>query len=185
MQARAQREKARTELDDSSRQVELQVRTAYSTFIEAREVLDSQLKVQEQADEALRLARARSDAGTGTQLDVLNAETLLTQARTTQARQHQAHGLVSDPAQARAGRPKSVGAGTDRRGAAQAEEVDPAATRRPSDPAASRPIARRFARMGHADHEKPRTNPEFAQKACQSDKALFIICATSPTPEPP
>lgn len=84
MQAKAQREKARTELDDSSRQVELQVRTAYSTFIEAREVLDSQLKVQEQAEEALRLARARADTGTGTQLDVLNAETLLTQARTTQ-----------------------------------------------------------------------------------------------------
>ena len=84
MQARAQRERAGTELDDTSRQVELQVRTAYSTFIEAREVLDSQLKVQEQADEALRLARARADAGTGTQLDVLSAETQLTQSRTTQ-----------------------------------------------------------------------------------------------------
>ena len=84
MQAKAQREKARTDLDDKSRQVELQVRTAYSTFIEAREVLDSQQKVQEQADEALRLARARTDAGTGTQLEVLDAETSLTQARTTQ-----------------------------------------------------------------------------------------------------
>lgn len=84
MQARAQRERAATELDDTSRQVELQVRTAYSTFIESREVLDSQLKVQEQADEALRLARARADAGTGTQLEVLDAETALTQARTTQ-----------------------------------------------------------------------------------------------------
>lgn len=84
MQARAQRERANTELDDTSRQVELQVRTAYSTFIEAREVLDSQQKVQEQADEALRLARARADAGTGTQLDVLDAETQLTQSRTTQ-----------------------------------------------------------------------------------------------------
>jgi outer membrane protein TolC len=60
------------------------VRTAYSTFIEAREVLESQEKVQEEAEEALRLARARADAGTGTQLDVLDAETSLTQARTTQ-----------------------------------------------------------------------------------------------------
>ena len=84
MQAKAQREKARTDLDDTSRQVELEVRTAYSTFIEAREVLDSQQKVQEQAEEALRLARARTDAGTGTQLDVLDAETSLTQSRTTQ-----------------------------------------------------------------------------------------------------
>jgi outer membrane protein TolC len=31
----------------------------------------------------LREANARADAGTGTQLDVLNAETALTQARTT------------------------------------------------------------------------------------------------------
>ena len=40
--------------------------------------------MQEQADEALREARARAEAGTGTQLDVLDAETSLTQARTTQ-----------------------------------------------------------------------------------------------------
>ena len=84
MQAKAQRERAATELDDTSRHVELEVRTAYSIFVEAKEVLDSQLKVQEQADEALRLARARADAGTGTQLEVLDAETALTQARTTQ-----------------------------------------------------------------------------------------------------
>jgi outer membrane protein len=84
MQARAQQDKAKTELADTARRIELEVRTAYSTFIEAREVLDSQEKVQEQADEALRLARARADAGSSTQLDVLDAETSLTQARTTQ-----------------------------------------------------------------------------------------------------
>jgi len=60
------------------------VRTDYSSFIEAREILASQQKVQEEAEEALRLAKARADAGTGTRLDVLNAETQLTQARTTQ-----------------------------------------------------------------------------------------------------
>ena len=49
-----------------------------------QEVLESQKKVQEQAEEALRLANARSEAGTGTQLDVLNAQTALTEARTTQ-----------------------------------------------------------------------------------------------------
>ncbi len=52
--------------------------------MEAREVLDSQKIVQEQAEEALRLATVRSQAGTGTQLDVLNAQTALTEARTTQ-----------------------------------------------------------------------------------------------------
>jgi outer membrane protein len=83
-QAKAQYDKSRTVLDDQARQIELQVRTAYSDFIQARETLDSQVKVQEEADEALREARQRAEAGTGTQLDVLDAETSLTQARTTQ-----------------------------------------------------------------------------------------------------
>jgi outer membrane protein len=84
IQAKAQLAHARADLEDNSRQIELEVRTDYSGFIEAREVLQSQEKVQEEADEALRLARARAEAGTGTQLDVLDAETSLTQARTTQ-----------------------------------------------------------------------------------------------------
>ena len=85
MEAKAVYQKAQTELTDTSRRIELEVRTAYSDFIEAREVLESQKKVQEQAEESLRLAKARTDAGTGTQLDVLNAETALTEARTTQS----------------------------------------------------------------------------------------------------
>jgi len=84
IQAKAQQERAQVELDDARRRIELEVRTAHSTFVEAREVLQSQEKVQEQAEEALRLARARTEAGTGTQLEVLDAETSLTQARATQ-----------------------------------------------------------------------------------------------------
>ena len=83
-QARAQYQKAQTTLEDEGRTIELEVRTAYSDFIEAVETLDSQNKVVEVAEEALREARARSSAGSGTQLDVLNAETSLTQSRTTQ-----------------------------------------------------------------------------------------------------
>jgi len=83
--AKAAHDKSRTELDDTLRNIELEVRTAYSQFIEAREVLDSQEKVQEEAEESLRLAKARADAGTATQLDVLDAETALTEARTTQS----------------------------------------------------------------------------------------------------
>jgi outer membrane protein TolC len=84
VQARALHDKAEADLDDTSRRIELEVRTDYSAFIEARELLDSQQKVQEEAEEALRLARARAEAGTGTQLDVLDARTSLTQAQTTQ-----------------------------------------------------------------------------------------------------
>jgi outer membrane protein len=84
IQAQALYERSKNDLADQSRQIELQVRTAYSSFIEAKEVLDSQSKVQEEAEEALREAEARAAAGTGTQLDVLDAQTSLTQARTTQ-----------------------------------------------------------------------------------------------------
>ena len=83
-QAKAQYDKSRTVLDDQARQIELQVRTAYSDFLQASETLESQRTVQEEAEEALREARQRAEAGTGTQLDVLDAETSLTQARTTQ-----------------------------------------------------------------------------------------------------
>jgi outer membrane protein TolC len=84
MEAKARYEEAQLDVDESGRQIELEVRTAYSNFIEERELLDSQKMVQDQAQEALRLAEARHTAGTGTQLDVLSAQTALTQARTTQ-----------------------------------------------------------------------------------------------------
>jgi len=84
MEAEARYEKARLDLDDAGRRIELEVRTSYSDFIQSKEVLESQKKVQEQAEEALRLAEVRMDAGTGTQLDVLGAQTSLTEARTTQ-----------------------------------------------------------------------------------------------------
>lgn len=84
IEAKALQERASIDVEDAARRIELEVRTAYSSFVEAREVLESQKKVQEQAEEALRLAKARADAGTGTQLDVLSAQTALTEARTTQ-----------------------------------------------------------------------------------------------------
>ena len=84
MQAKAALEKSKLELADTGSVIELEVRTAYSMFVQAREVLESQKKVQEQAEEALRLAKSRTEVGAGTQLDVLNAETALTEARTTQ-----------------------------------------------------------------------------------------------------
>lgn len=83
-EATARQEQAGIDYDNAARQISVEVRTAYSNFIEAREVLESQKKVVEQATEALRLATARAEAGSGTQLDVLGAQTALTEARTTQ-----------------------------------------------------------------------------------------------------
>ena len=82
-QAEALHDRSQHEIEDSARRIELEVRTAYSSFLEASEVLGSTVKVVEQAEEALRLAKARADAGTSTQLDVLTAETSLTEAGNT------------------------------------------------------------------------------------------------------
>jgi outer membrane protein len=84
VQARALYEKSKTAVDEEARNIELEVRTTYSDFLEAQEVLESQKTVQTEAEESLREANARADAGTGTQLDVLDAENSLTQARSTQ-----------------------------------------------------------------------------------------------------
>jgi outer membrane protein TolC len=83
-EAQAYYSKAQVALQDTARKVEQEVRLAYSRLLQAQEVLESQKKVQETAQEALRLAVSRYDAGTGTQLDVLDAQTALTEARVTQ-----------------------------------------------------------------------------------------------------
>ncbi len=84
IEAEAQLARGRVELENISRKIDQEVRTTWSKMVEAREVLESQKKVQERAEEAIRLASSRYDAGAGTQLDVLNAQTALTEARTTQ-----------------------------------------------------------------------------------------------------
>jgi outer membrane protein TolC len=84
IQAKALYAKSKTAVDEEGRSIELEVRTAYSDLLEAQEVLESQKTVQAEAEESLREANARASAGTGTQLDVLDAENSLTQARSTQ-----------------------------------------------------------------------------------------------------
>jgi outer membrane protein len=103
-QAHALHEKAEVDLEDAGRRIELEVRTAFSNFREADELLKSQEKVVEEGEEALRLAKARNEAGTATQLDVLSAQTALTEARTTQVQ------ALHDYAVARARLERAVGA---------------------------------------------------------------------------
>jgi outer membrane protein TolC len=69
--------------DDDVRQVELEIQTAYSNLQQNQELVKSQEKNVELADEALRLAKARLDAGAGVQLDVLNATVQLLTAQST------------------------------------------------------------------------------------------------------
>lgn len=83
-QARARLEQSRVTYDDSVRQVELEVQTAFANLEQARETIESQRKNVEQAVEALRLATERFSAGAGTQLEVLDARVALTRARSTE-----------------------------------------------------------------------------------------------------
>jgi outer membrane protein len=82
-QQRALLQESKITYDDDVRQVELEVQTAYSNLQQNQELVTSQEKNVELAEEALRLAKARLDAGAGVQLDVLNATVQLLTAQST------------------------------------------------------------------------------------------------------
>jgi outer membrane protein TolC len=82
-QQRAVLSETKITYDDDVRQVELEIQQAASNLLQNRELIRATEKTVEQAEEAVRLAKARLDAGAGTQLDVLNAQTQLTTAQST------------------------------------------------------------------------------------------------------
>ena len=83
-QARSLVEQARLSLTERELATDVDVRRAFSSWQEAQELVEASKRVVEQAEEAVRLANARYSAGTGTQLDVLQAQVDLTTARTNQ-----------------------------------------------------------------------------------------------------
>jgi len=83
IQQRALLSESKIVYDDDVRQVELEIQQAYSNLQQNEELVKSQEKNVELADEALRLAKARLDAGAGVQLDVLNAQVQLLTAQST------------------------------------------------------------------------------------------------------
>jgi outer membrane protein TolC len=80
-EARAQLEQSKVLYDDAVRQVELEVATSVSNLRQAALTVDSAQTGVNVNLEALRLSDERLAAGTGTQLDVLNAQQQLTTAR--------------------------------------------------------------------------------------------------------
>lgn len=80
-QAEASLASAVVTAEEMRRNVDVEVRQAFSKLEEATELITSQKKNVEQAEESLRLASARLNAGAGTQIDVLSAQVALTQAR--------------------------------------------------------------------------------------------------------
>ncbi|GAB4242460.1 MAG: TolC family protein [Candidatus Methylacidiphilales bacterium] len=83
-QTRAQIRSAELDAEQTRRDIHAEVRQAYFDWVEAKELILSQRKNVEQATEALRLANSRFDVGAATQLDVLQANVALTDARTNE-----------------------------------------------------------------------------------------------------
>lgn len=84
MQARSQLEQTKLSQAATTLAIEVQVRQANSSLIEAWELVQASSKTVGQAEEALRLANVRYSAGTATQLDVLTSQVSLTAARLNQ-----------------------------------------------------------------------------------------------------
>jgi outer membrane protein len=68
--------------------VRLEVESAFDNLAQAKKALDVQAETIAQAEEGLKIANVRYQSGVGTQLEVLSAQTALTQARTAQAEAH-------------------------------------------------------------------------------------------------
>ena len=83
-QARSQARQSSLLLNEQTLAVEVEVRSALSSLQEAGELAEAATKVVDQAQESVRLANARYGAGSATQLDVLQSQVALTQARDNQ-----------------------------------------------------------------------------------------------------
>jgi len=81
IQAQSRRTQAQLDRMDAQLAIEVQVRQAYADFLTAQQLVEASRQVVRQAEEALRLARSRYDVGSGTQLDVLESQVDLTDAR--------------------------------------------------------------------------------------------------------
>jgi len=81
-QARSLLEQAHLQHSQEELAIDVEVRQAFSSWQEAAELVAASQQTVAQAEEALRLANTRFAAGTATQLDVLNSQVSLTQART-------------------------------------------------------------------------------------------------------
>ena len=90
-QARSQLEQSRIERDSLRLAIEVEVRQAISEFQEAEELVNAVAKAVEQAEEALRLADSRYDAGAIDQLDVFEAQFALTESRTNRLEANYRH----------------------------------------------------------------------------------------------
>jgi len=93
IQARSLLEQTKLSVAEATLAVDVDVRRAISTFQGAIELAEASRKVVEQATEAVRLANARFSAGTATQLDVLQTQVALTDAKLNQLRAYYSYNV--------------------------------------------------------------------------------------------
>lgn len=93
-QARSRTTQAELAAEELRLAVEVEVRGAHSSLLEAVELLASSQKVVEQARESLRIAQARLETGAATQLDVLTAQSALTEASSNLAGAEHGHAVA-------------------------------------------------------------------------------------------
>lgn len=93
-QAKSVLEQTKLSLDEARLAVDVEVRRAHSQWQQATELAEASARVVEQATESVRLANARYTAGTGTQLDVLTAQTDLTTARNNEIQAHYGYNVA-------------------------------------------------------------------------------------------
>ncbi|WP_055076892.1 TolC family protein [Pseudanabaena sp. 'Roaring Creek'] len=79
-QYKADQATAESKFEQAARQARYDVESAYINQRSRFQQIDTATKAVQQAEEALRLARLRLDAGVGTQLEVISAESDLTRA---------------------------------------------------------------------------------------------------------
>jgi len=84
-QARAQVDSAQAAYDSVKQQVGLEVQQAYLNVVEADQRVATTEQLVAQAEENYRIARGRYESGVGPMIDVVDAETTLTAARTDYA----------------------------------------------------------------------------------------------------
>lgn len=82
--AESARREADLALAQGEHNIDVEVRRAFFSYRNAVDLVLASQQVVTQAKESLRLAQARFDAGTATQLDVLDSQVALTQARTNE-----------------------------------------------------------------------------------------------------
>ncbi|MDC0357903.1 TolC family protein [Oligoflexia bacterium] len=80
-QAKASKDQIRIARTQELLNINVEVRRALSDLVQARELVYASRKVVEQAEESLRLVTARNDAGVARQIDVLDTQVALTDAR--------------------------------------------------------------------------------------------------------